>query len=328
MAAETPEEKRAAILFDYDLESSPLLCQSQMDLEQQMDRFQPGKPVYGGLPFYGQRNEAITNLPDEMTYFQGAIDQENSRRDAESLIYYEMKSGEKLSALAERILNNYPDLHKTGQVISVFGLSGSGKSMLAEALRDLNDPEVIVIDSDTARYNLMAKVIADAESQLGQTPEKIKQSKVIHSRITGPLYIVVEKVKGVLKQRGYTIISSATNASLSADKFCYLEHPDGIKPEEICDDPSQIEKAASTLEQRTTARVTDGDDYDWENPEQICDFRKMKPVTVQVPNIVHQRFITNVGQILKQRNDIVRISNPLSDDVSAAKRNLIEQIGL
>ena len=86
-----------------------------------------------------------------------------------------------------------------------------------------------------------------------------------------------------------------------------------------------VAKMAKQLYQRTQARVNGADDFDWDHAETVVDPNKMKAVTVQVPEFVHGRFVTNVKATLTRISDLKRIQNPRIDDPQARAENLKRQ---
>jgi hypothetical protein len=281
--------------------------------------------AYGALPHLKSAKETLALFRDEAEYFSKHYTTKEpgapSWRDAsyaEGAIMFEAKFGKRLSAFAEEILAHYPpvkDAHK-GRELSFFGLSGAGKSTAIEAARELLGKRTVVMDSDTVRFNLLAKMIKEVETSNGAELDEVRQ-QLIHNNISGALYFLLNHVSKELKDRGYNIIRSSTMPEQNADAVVYLSHPDGIDPREITDE--QLPETAKKLFERTQGRVGGPDDYDWEQAETITDFNKMKNVTVQVPEPVHGIFVKNLREALKQPN-IRSLKNERIDDPVARKQ--------
>lgn len=331
MAQEIIDEKKIQEnLFNFGIVSSPLVEQSREELESATVSFDPGQPTYGALPYFNNRKQIITHMPQELAYFNCDVDSEEGKddlkRDSEGILLFEMKAGFPLSKLSEQILANYPPLEKEGKVISIFGLSGSGKSVALEAIKEQKKDSVVIIDNDTSRYNLLAKIVSEAEKINGKTAAQIKDSKVVHNRISGPFYLMLNHVTVELKNRGYSVVRVSTEPYGQADIGFYIEHPDGIDPVHALDmGEGEIEAASEKLYRRTIQRVGDKDNYDWASPELITRFEDMRDVMVQVPLAVHERFIRNVGGRLKYGH-YSTLHNPKVDSKDEAKRNILNQI--
>lgn len=330
MSERIDSEKTEAILFDFGIASSPLARQPKEQLESMTFFNEPAMHTFGALPYASERSNFINHLPEELAYFgydQTPIgDNRDLTRTAEAALLFEMKAGYPLSQLAEAVLAHYPDLEKEGKVVSIFGLSGSGKSLALEAIRERYGDEAVVMDSDTARYNLLAKIVSDAEQTNGKTPEEIKASKVIHNRITGSFYTLLNYVTAELKKRGYLVVRAATAPYEAADIGLYIEHPDGIDPVSLMNVPEEQVKAAATeLYRRTSERVSGSDNYDWDKPKLITKFEDMRDVTVQVPQAIHERFIYNVAEKL-DTGPYRTVRNHKMESAVNAKAAILEQL--
>lgn len=286
----------------------------------------PQGPRYGAMPQFDQREAVVADFNAEAARLKFAAtgDKQANKMGAEGILLFELKFGDKLSHFAEQILDQYPPRsNKTGKEISMFGLSGSGKSTVAEALQQHYGDDMIIMDSDTMRYNLLAKLVKDAEATAGRDVQAIKDKALIHNAISGALYVLVNYVSKTLIERGYLVVKSSSRPDSTADVKIYVEHPDGIDPSTVGD--HEIKTVAETLFQRTQARVNDVDDYDWDNAETVLDFRRMKPVTVQVPRGVHEAFLKQRKKDLTDAS-IVRLPNPRNLDAAARSTALLQQL--
>lgn len=324
------EKKIQENLFNLGIVNSPLIKQTKDELESiPISPSEPEMPAYGALPYFDDRKKIVASLPEKLSYFNYNLVPEDKRdlaRASEGILLFETKAGFPPSQLSEQILANYPDLNKEGKVISIFGLSGSGKSLALEAIREKYGDEVVVIDNDTSRYNLLAKIVSDAEKSVGKSAEQIKSSKVIHNRISGPFYMVLDHVTAELRNRGYLVVRASTEPYVKADHGFYIEHPDGIDPTSLLASGEEaVKSAAQQLHQRTSQRVDGKDNYEWENPKLITQFEDMQEVTVQVPVSVHERFIRNVGEKLSKSTFTI-LYNPEAETIDQAKRTILEQL--
>ena len=342
-----PAWKKALEEFGVFPETSELLSGSQRYLENATFGAHSKDRMYGALPYFGRREEIAANINKELAILSKHYDPKEelawrSKIYAEGADLFEMKFGRKLSEFAEEILAHYPDLHKEGRVISVFGLSGSGKSIAIEAYREhLNSQAntVVMIDSDTVRYNLFAKMVKEAElSALDPNDTQGREAKgeevkqLIHNRISGSLYFLLNHVSHELKNRGYTVFMSSTQPSPGADETIYVEHPDGIDVKNIPDNQEEAPKAlahvAKELHSRTEQRVSGKDNYDWDKAETITDFNVMHSVTVQVPEDIHMRLAAKVAEFLNgdTNNRIKILHNPVTTDVATRNKNFADQL--
>ena len=311
--------------------ASPLF-QSREVAEKFTYPWNPNRRAYGALPHLKSKEETLALFRDEAAYFGKTYQPKEPGappwRDAsygEGMIMFEAKFGRKLSEFAEEILAQYPQLDGTekGKMISLFGLSGSGKSTALEALRDIYGDKAIEMDSDTVRFNLLAEMLRDVEIENGATLEEVR-SQLIHNNISGPLYLLLGHVTKILQERGYTVVRSSTMPESGADVSIYVAHPDGVDPRTITDD--QIPVVAKTLFERTQGRVQGSDDYDWDHAQTVTDFRQMKPVTVQVPENVHGIFLKNTRSILTSPSArFNELRNERNDDPVARKKQFREQ---
>lgn len=291
----------------------------------------PGRRAYGALSHLKPKEETLARFRDEAAYFGQTYKTKQpgapAWRDAsyaEGMILFEAKFGKKLSEFAEEILGHYPPTEGEGKVLSLFGLSGSGKSTALEALHELYGDRAIEMDSDTVRYNLLAKMIREAETENGATLEEVR-SDLMHNNISGSMYLLLDHLTKTLKARGYLVIRSSTMPELGADATVYLTHPDGIDPRTMKDE--EIPGVAKTLFDRTQARVGEKDDYDWEHAETVTDFRKMKPVSVQVPELVHGIFLKNMRATLTNPEVRYReLSNKKIDDPEERKAHYLKAL--
>lgn len=301
--------------------------------EQYAPPWNPGRRAYGALPHLKSKEKTLELFAQETAYFSQTYKTKEPGappwRDAsyaEGMILFEAKFGKKLSAFAQEILKQYPpvDASKPGRVISVFGLSGSGKSTAMEALREMYGECLIEMDSDTVRYNLLARMILDVETQNGATLEEVR-SDLMHNNISGSMYLLLHHLTKTLRSRGYTVVRSSTMPDLEADATMYLTHPDGIDPRQIADE--DVPTVAKTLFERTQARVGEKDDYDWEHAQTVLDFQRMKPVSVQVPERVHEAFLKSLRATLNNPSiHYTELPNKKIDDAAARKVYYIEAL--
>lgn len=316
-----------------DQASVALLTQSQDETENFVFN---GQNAFGSMPFFERRQEVLARVNESLDFFNGVIDLDSlplwkKRMYVKGMIAYELKFGKPLSDLVKEILTNYPTHNVArGKKISVCGLSGSGKSTSLEALREILGDDGVIIDSDTARYNLFAKDVKDAEEQRGISRGEIQQ-RIHNSVISGSMYLSLEYVTQVLRDRGYDVVISGTSPAEGADKTIYIEHrllnprTIGASGEKEKDD-LEIANAAHALFEITQTRVSSNDSYDWDNANQITNFNEMTDVSVRVPEFVHGMFIRNLRRDLDTRSDIISITNPESADPQIRKTHLKEQI--
>jgi hypothetical protein len=286
----------------------------------------PGQRAYGALPHLKPIAETLESFKDEARYFSKTYTTKEagapSWRDesyGEGMILFEAKFGKKLSEFAEEILAKYPPLpeEKPGKELSIFGLSGSGKSTALEAIHDLYGSKVVEMDSDTVRFNLLARMVRDVEIENGASLDEVRQN-LIHNKLSGPLYLLLNHLTKELKSRGYSVIRSSTMPEPGSDLLVYIAHPDGVDPRKVRDE--EIPTVGKTLFDRTQTRVQGDDNYDWDNAETITRFEDMKPVTVRVPERVHGIFIKNLrGVLTNPPAGLLELSNQRLDDPEARK---------
>lgn len=325
--------KMAFAEFGVDIEKSILLSKTQEEITDFRNPWALDRRAYGAVPHYDKRDEIMKRFPEEVAYFAKYYKPGEKGRPAwmdasyaKGIVLFEMKFDKRLSEFCEEILSHYPNLHKQGKEISLFGLSGSGKSTVTEVMRETLGEDVIVIDSDTVRFNLLAKIVRDIELNGGANIDEVRRH-LIHNNISGPLYLAVSHIAKELKTRGYTVIESSTQPVHGADTTIYVEHPDGIDPAAIpAEDENQIQTVAKTLYDRTSARVGGPDNYDWDHAETITDFRTMRDVSVRVPEQVHKIFVKNVGQTLRNlpEESLARMHN-IHVDNEGQRRQMIRQ---
>jgi len=299
------------------------LAGEKTDAERFESPWYKGSPRYGSMPHFNERLGIVSHFSEEAEKL-GKTQSGNPRTDkpyAEGILLFELKFGKKLSGFAQEILDHYPPREGgTGKLISIFGLSGCGKSTVAEVLQEQFSNKLVVIDSDTVRYNLFAKLIKDAEAEAGSSVENIQNKGLMHNAISGSMYVLIDYVSKELKQRGYAVVRLSSYLEQDADIKIYVEHPDGIDPENIGDDTRDA--VADVLYGQTQSRVDGKDDYNWDHAATVTDFREMKPVTVQVPKGVHIAFLRNTKRSLENGKDIVKLSNPRIDDPQGRKESL------
>ncbi len=286
----------------------------------------PGRRAYGALPHLNPVAETLESFKDEARFFSKTYTTKEAGappwRDesyGEGMILFEAKFGKKLSAFAEEILAQYPPLPdaKPGKELSVFGLSGSGKSTALEAIHDLYGSKVVEMDSDTVRFNLLARMVKDIEMENGASLDEVRQN-LIHNNLSGPLYLLLNHLTKELKSRGYSVVRSSTMPESGVDLLVYIAHPDGVDPRKVTDE--EIPVVGKTLFERTQTRVQGDDDYDWEHAETVTRFEDMKPVTVQVPERVHGIFIKNLRGVLSNPPaGLLEFPNHRIDDPAARK---------
>lgn len=292
----------------------------------------PGRPAYGALPHLKSKEESLELFREEAEYFgkhyqpgEAGAPPWRDNSYAEGTILFEAKFGKKLSEFSEEILSQYPFVSdKKGKMISLFGLSGSGKSTAIEAIQESLGANTVVMDSDTVRYNLLGKMIKDAELANGATLEQVRND-LMHNNISGSMYFLLHHLTKELQDRGYTVVRSSTMPEPSADATFYVEHSDGIDPSTITDE--QLPEIAKGLFERTQGRTHGADDYDWDHAETVTDFDHMKPVTVQVPERVHAIFVKNVrAELEKGAGRITRLKNPKIEDPHEREQNFVAQL--
>ena len=294
-----------------------------------------GKNVFGTMPHFDSRQEVLAHVPDAVRFFEQAVDiarlpQWKRNMYTSGMVAYELKFGKPLSSLVKDVLKNYPVRKDSqGRKISLCGLSGSGKSTAVESIREVLG-DAVVIDSDTTRYNLFAKDVQTCEEQSGASHEEVQQ-RIHNSAISGAMYLSLEFVTNVLRQRGYDVVMVGTSPAEGSDKSIYIEHrlmdprtigQSGDKEK----DDTEIAAAAHELAQITEARVASADSYDWDHAEQITKFDEMKDVTVRVPEFVHGIFIRNLQRDLMANRSIVPIVNPETNDPVVRKAKFTEQL--
>lgn len=284
-----------------------LLGTTQKEAEQFLSPFIPDEPLYGALPHFSDRAGILARVPDEYAYFAQFLQtNDSSSRYMDGLIMHEAKFGEPLRHVAESILQHYPELPgRRGKHISVFGLSGSGKSFVADRLAQHFGTQAIVMDSDTVRYNLFAKKVFDVETTAGKSLTEVR-SHHMHNRISFMLYAVIQHVAQVLGERGYTVIQSNLRPQEHADLVLYVEHPQGIHPQQTTDE--QIDQHAQRLFECTQERISERDNYPWNTMETITKFSDMHPVSVRVPQQAHAFFL----RMLRAEMDKAMSGNVLS----------------
>jgi len=287
--------------------------------------------AYGALPHLHSPAESAQLFREEAAYFSKHYSPKEpgapSWRDAsfaEGAIMFEAKFGKRLSEFAEEILQQYPPKQdaRKGHELSLFGLSGSGKSTVIDAAKELFGSNTVVMDSDTVRFNLLAKMVKEVEMANGADLPEVRQ-QLIHNNISGALYFLLNHLTKELKDRGYNVIRSSTMPETSADVAVYLPHPDGIDPRNITDD--QLPDVAKRLFERTQNRVHGDDDYDWEHAETITDFNRMPNVTVQVPERVHGIFVKTLREELGKQG-VRSLKNERMEDPSARKELYLSQL--
>ncbi|MDO8581508.1 MAG: hypothetical protein Q7S16_01410 [bacterium] len=292
----------------------------------------PERKMWGALPHFGERDEVVGYFPEEASYFEkhytpGKGPEWRDSFYAGRALLFELKFGKRLSQFAEEILALYPKRDgQKGKEINIFGLSGSGKSTAVAILKEQMGDRVLVLDSDTVRYNLLAKMIQDVELAHGTDMKEIRD-ECMHNAISGALYFLLEYVAKELKERGYTVIKSSTLSNEGADATIYIEHPDGIDPRGVSD--TQIPAMAKQLFGRTQSRLSEKDNYDWAHAKTVTDFNAMQPVTVQVPEQVHGNFVKNIREALAKDPSIQILLNPKIDDANernAALRKKLQEI--
>jgi len=311
-------------------ESSPLITQDRVMLEDFRHPWTPERRAYGALPYFDRRDEIIAHFPEEAAFFSKHYrlhsgPEWQDQFYATGALLFEMKFGTRLSEFAKNILAHYPDRGHRGKLISVFGLSGSGKSTATDAFRAVLGADTVVIDSDTARYGLLAKMVRDAELAGGADADTIK-GKLIHNDISGAFYFLLDYVKKELRDCGYTVVSCSAQPDNLADQIFYIEHPDGIDPRTISEE--QMPAVAQQLFARTEKRIHGQDNYDWDHAATVLDFNAMKPVTVQVPERVHGIFLKTVASALEKSDaqGIITLKNPPIENAQERTRCLADQL--
>jgi hypothetical protein len=339
--------------YSIDPEKTSLIVANRDEIES-LTYPKKGGRQFGAVPFMSARGDILNHFPEEMDamtgngkyYKPGGAKPWSDRFYAEGTLLYEMKFGKRLSEFSKEILENYPEVATDGEAgkeISIFGLSGSGKSTAIEAIKKTIGENVVVMDSDTVRYNLFAKKIKDVELDNGAPESELKS--LMNNKISGALYFLLNTVKHELKERGYTVVTSSTEPSDTADMRFYIEHPDGIDPANDAQVPEvtqakptdteeqkteramaerKVAEIAAQLQGHTDTRITADDDYDWKQARTVTRFEDMVPVNVQVPAVVHGFFLQNLKRSLKQEG-IVRIANTRTENAEARQKNFERQ---
>lgn len=290
-------------------------CTNRVAAEKLAFGSDPRKRKYGALPHFLPAQEAQKYFSEEAPYFlhhyspraPGTPSSQNTHY-AEGIVLFYEKFGTHLADFTEKVLAQYPILPAPpkGLELSLFGLSGSGKTTAMQAIAEVYGPKVILIDSDTVRYNFFAKMIYDVEHAAGASFEEIRHH-LMHTRLSGALYLSLAIICKELKRRGYLVVTASTMPKQEADEIIYLGHPDGIDPRRISEEKRS--EVAAQLFTRTQTRVPEVDNYDWENAHTVTDFRRMAPVSVQVPQEIHTLFLKNVRKSLLNRDLSIRELN-------------------
>ena len=286
--------------------------------------------AYGSVPGMNDLESHLVALQDDIEYFKksGII---LGTREINSMLLYRLKFNHSITKLTESILSHYPIIGNQGKSISLFGLAGSGKSLAIDALSKFYGEKLVVIDSDKTRINLFAKLVKDLETANGNVVNGVS-STLLHVPISGPLYTAIAYVIQILKNRGYTVIQASLGVNRNTDEVYYLEHRDvDIQNLEIPEDPEQEQspefiQAVTKLSAITTIRFLEKDGFDWKNPKQETDFRKMHNIIVDVSPKTHAHFIIEVKKLLETLPNIKIIHNPKTDNTEEAKKNIINQI--
>lgn len=308
--------------------AAPLLfrCQTPEEVEAISSPFDCESSLYGHVPHFLPPPEAAALAEEEFVYFSetyrprqvGAAGKQDAFYAEGALLFYE-KFGKRLSEFTEEVLANYPIISdQPGKELSVFGLSGSGKSTVSEALQELYGDQIIVMDSDATRYHLFAKLVLDVEGAAGKQREHVRQH-AMHNALSGALYLLSHHVAKTLKRRGYLVVRTSTMPTADADFIIYLTHPEGIEPRSITE--ADLPAAAKRLYAATQRRVAERDNYDWKHAQTITDFRKMAPVSVQVPERIHLSFLQSLRSSLVRLGDTcLQLNNRQLEDRAAQKR--------
>jgi septum formation protein len=311
---------------------SILLKGSRPEVEQHRQADNPERRQYGTVPFHGRREEIVSDFPAELAYFShfrpAGDGTETLAKYAESLPLFAMKFGRPMREFAQEIMAHYPDLGRLGRDISLFGLSGSGKSALMTAVRERLGSDVVVMDSDTVRYNLFGKMVRDVETAAGADLDEVRHH-LIYNDVSNCLYLLRHHVAAELKGRGYTVIQNATTPRFGSDRLIYVENPDGLDPLALAD--ADIPKVARSLSEATEHRGAERDNYDWDRAETVTDFHAMRPVSVRVDPKVNEQIIREVRQALMDpRHHVEHLPNRRTADgrgLAEATERLMEMLG-
>lgn len=312
-----------------------ILVNGPQELAQTV-RTDDGRPMFGKLPHFNRRDALISRLPEEIAFFEQALDikkfpEWKRKAHLEGLLLYGMKFGQSLSQLVKEILAHYPPRgYAPGRKISIFGLSGAGKSTAVEVLREIHElTDAVVIDNDTVRYNLFAKKFKDADGAAGATVDELRQ--LIVNRISGALYLTLEYVTAMLKRQGYGVVISSVFPAEDSDIEVYVEHCKvdpraAIKTGKKEYDDRAMDRMAKALFEFTQKRIEAHDNYDWDKAETITDFRKMKEVILRIPEAIHRNFVRALGKSLLERDSIQTLLNPEEPDPKRRRQALKEQL--
>lgn len=294
-----------------------------------------GRRLYGALPHYGDLQAHLTGTGQDLEAFEAAgikLDE----RQTQAVLLHRLKFGDSIHSLIGAVIASLPDLGKKGRILGVYGLSGCGKSLLAEGIKESSGrKDVIVLDSDSCRCNLLGAPIRDLELANGATLDEVRNHLLHNPAASGILYVTLETVAAVLRSFGYTLVMSATAPARNADVVYYVAHPD-VDPASL-DVPEDLNSAEPQYEafQRAAAllaRITDErcpgqpDTFDWTRGQTTNPFW-MVDVVVKVPAFVHKIFIGNVKKMLAGGGHIV-IQNPRAATREQAKANLLAQLAL
>lgn len=321
--------ERYSITLDDHPNLLTLLAGDKATAEQIAPPDRPEAPLYGAMPHFTDHKKIVTDFSHEDQYFSkhyntATYSAAENQICAEGILLHQLKFGERLSVLTEKILShNPPRSNEQGKLISLFGLSGSGKSTAIDAIRAISGSAVVAVDKDTILHHLFAKKVQELETAHGATVDQAR-SVYMHNRLSGTLQILRYYVEAELKRRGYIVVVASAKPRSNADHKIYIEHPDNINPTSIS--PADIPQAVESLYAHTEGRVSGFTNYDWDNPEVITDLNVMEPVTVTIPKRAHERILLSVKQALENEQDVRVIHNPRTTNSQQQRENFTQQL--
>ena len=316
---------------------------SRADVERV--RLPNGDLKYGALPFFSDRPANLEKvLTEDHRYLRERLGQTDRQLDPhlmlrknQALLLHRLKFGGSLTAVMDGVLAHYPlrAVGAWGRCVHIFGLSGSGKSLAAKALKEHFQTEAIIVDSDATRYGLFASRLRGTEGS-----HNSRNDGLIHSPgMSMILYTALEYICDELSYRGYLVIRLGTAVDENAKELYYIEHKSGIDPLRFCH-PNDIGHPAKRFAMRRkidsaverlfcASEQRESRPFDWDSAREITRFEDMEPVTVTVPAHIHRHTLLRIGRILRTippGGSIRRIPNPACGSESEAKENLLRHL--
>jgi hypothetical protein len=207
---------------------------TKTELENKVIRYDATRKYYGTLKGFDTLDDHLRGTLQDMQELEqswGIATDALDHWEKRALLQYRLKFDESMLQLLGRIAEEYPplDTDSPGSIVSVYGLvsfygfSGSGKSLLAEGLRERDGEQVVVIDSDQARYNLLAKLVKESDHIEGEAHDSARNI-IFASGTSMVFYRLIGFLSNVLKERGYTVARISTQFDQKADRNFYVEH--------------------------------------------------------------------------------------------------------